>query len=466
MFGQFVCHDILFTPTKTAVPTCCANDVTKSDFVNCLPIIIPPGDSFFNTSTCLEFKRATVFCEQRGGDRMAVNQLSAYIDAGNVYGSDAVTAAKILGSGGLLKVSQPGNLLPNISSKLTAGETRATENPALTTIHTVFMREHNRVASLVAQANPSLNESAIYNEARRIVTAEMQNVVFGEFLPLLIGSKSVLPPGNGFTNYNPNVDPSITHEVSGAAFRFGHSTADGFFSQNDPLTGSPLGGYLLRTSNNNISIYLNNPDTGMTSIAKGMTLQAAQAHDNFVTQELTNFLYATADNNFRFGSDLAARNIQRGRDIGLNGWVYYRKFCKGKVPKSWEHRPEDISKENWLKLRSLYSSVKDIDLFTGSLAEDPVENGILGQTPTCIISQQFEKLVAGDRYFFTHGGDVGMRLTKKQIKAVRNVRMFDILCLNTNIKDLQKQAFKIPAASGNPLVPCSNAESIDVTLFV
>jgi hypothetical protein len=44
--------------------------------------------------------------------------------------------------------------------------------------------------------------------------------------------------------------------------------------------------------------------------------------------------------------------------------------------------------------------------------------------------------------------------------------MFDILCLNTNIQDLQKQAFKVPAASGNPLVPCTSAQSIDVNLFI
>jgi hypothetical protein len=58
-----------------------------------------------------------------------------------------------------------------------------------------------------------------------------------------------------------------------------------------------------------------------------------------------------------------------------------------------------------------------------------------------------------------------MKLTANQISAVRKVRMFDVLCLNTNIQDLQRQAFKIPAASGNPLVPCLTAESIDVSLF-
>ena len=395
-----------------------------------------------------------------------------FLATGNFYGSDSSTAEKLRTlSGGLLQVTSPGNLLPNISlttvgtPKFTAGESRATENPALATMHTIFLREHNRIANLVSQTNPSLNNTEIYNHARRIVTAELQNIVVGEFLPLLIGSQSVFRPGSGFTNYDPSVDPSITNEFSASALRFGHSTVNGFFSQNNPLTGSPLGGYLLRTSNNNQAIYSFNPDQGMTSIAKGMTLQAAQVHDRFVTQELTNFLYA-AGPSFAFGSDLAARNIQRGRDNGLSGWVHYRNLCSNNAPKNWNKRPKDISVENWTKLRTLYTSVADIDLFTGSLAEDTVPNGTLGKTATCIIRQQFERLISGDRYFFTHRGNVGMSLTRKQIKAVRDVRMFDVLCLNTDIQDLQRNAFKVPSAAGNPLVPCLTAESIDVSLFV
>ncbi len=433
------------------------------------------GDSFFNTSQCIDFRRSTVFCEQTGQDRHHINQLTAYFDAGNIYGSDVKTATAIRTlSGGLLKVSSPGNLLPNISltaggtPKFTAGENRAIENPALTTIHTIFMREHNRIATLMSQRNPSLNDTEIYNQARRIVTAELQSIVYGEFLPLLVGSKSLIGNGNSLTSYNPNVDPSITNEFSAAALRFGHTTVNGNFNQNDPLNGQSLGGYLLRTSNNNVSIYSNNPDLGMTSIAKGMTLQASQAHDNFMTVELTNFLYAaTANNNLAFGSDLAARNIQRGRDNGLSGWVHYRRLCTGEdTPANWQSKPNDISAENWAKLKSLYVSVEDIDLFTGSLAEMPVRSGTVGITAKCIIEQQFKNLIYGDRYFFTHKGDVGAQFTKQQISALKDVTIFDIVCHNTNIKELQRKAFLIPrSASGNSLNPCQAARSIDISLF-
>ena len=372
-------------------------------------------------------------------------------------------------TGGLLKVTNPGGLLPRLnltgSFKFTAGESRATENPALATLHTLFMREHNRVATLVSQQNPALSDPDIYNQARRIVTAAYQNIVFSEFLPILIGSGNVFPRGNQKTTYDSTVDPSITNEFAAAAFRFGHSLANGFFSQNDPTTGNSLGGYLLRTSNNNESIYSLNPDVGMTSTVKGMTLQAAQTHDNYMTKELTNFLYASNATSFAFGSDLAARNIQRGRDNGLSPWIQYRKLCNKKAPSGWKSRPSDISSQNWNKLRSLYTSVRDIDLFPGSLAETPVPNGVLGATATCIVEQQFQRLLTGDRYFFTHKGGVGSNLSNTQLKAIRKVSIFDIVCLNTNIQNLQKNAFTIANQATNPLAPCSTASGIDMSFF-
>ena len=471
MFGQFVCHDFILTTTQNAVTDCCTS-TSQSDYVNCLPIIVPPGDSFFNNNQCLDFKRATVFCNQAGQSRRHINQLTAYIDAGNIYGSDdkTATALRFL-SGGLLKDTTPGRLLPKISlvtggtSKFTAGDGRATENPALATVHTIFLREHNRMATLIAQRNPSLTDDQIYSQARRIVTAEYQNLVFSEFLPVLIGTSNLFPSGDQQTRYKDNEDPSVANELSAAVFRFGHTLVNGFFSQNDPLTGQSLGGYLLRTSNNNESTYSSSPDLGMTSIAKGMTIQAAQAYDHFMTSELTNFLYASATNSFAFGSDLAARNIQRGRDNGLSPWVHYRKVCAGSAPRSWNSRPDDISADNWSKLQALYQKVEDIDLFTGTLAEKSVNKGTLGVTAACLVADQFKRLIEGDRYFFAHQGDVGARFNRAQISALKNVRMFDILCLNTNISRIQKKSFKIANGSNNKMAQCTEAVPLNLALF-
>ncbi len=75
-------------------------------------------------------------------------------------------------------------------------------------------------------------------------------------------------------------------------------------------------------------------------------------------------------------SDLAATNIQRGRDHGLANYNRVRKAI-GLTPidESMQQRPAEISQENWDLLAYLYEKPDDIDLFTGGLAEDHASGG-------------------------------------------------------------------------------------------
>ena len=79
---------------------------------------------------------------------------------------------------------------------LATGDDRANEQLGLTALHTLFVREHNRLAELFLQANPLLSDEQIYQRARRVVGAEMQCVTYGEFLPALLGEGAV-PPYTG-----------------------------------------------------------------------------------------------------------------------------------------------------------------------------------------------------------------------------------------------------------------------------
>jgi len=483
MFGQFLDHDLTLTP-GVALPSgknCCHPDIVNNQNL-CLNIFVPSNDSFFPTGKCLAFTRSAKFCSAApnncNDDNIAA--LTAYIDANTVYGQDSATLLTLRERVGGRLLTSAGNLLPRIppTGPFKAGENRARENPALSTLHTLFLREHNRIAGLVAGRNPTFSDETIFANTRRIVIAEIQSIVFGEFLPLLIGNQNEKHgargdssggqsgAGSSKTSYNPNIDPSIINEFATAAYRFGHTVINGQFNKIDPFSGNLLSSYLLRFSNNNEDLYSNFNATdglGMTSIAKGMTTQSAQTFDNFVTGELTNFLYAASADNFLFGSDLAARNIQRGRDNNIGGWANYRRFCSKNGPNSWNDRPSDISRAKWNILKTLYTDVNDIDLFTGLLAERPVKGAVLGQTAKCIAERQFANIISGDRYFFSHRNGAS-NFTNRQIKDLQSVKMFDILCLNTNILQVQKRAFENIGGS-NRIVNCSQAQGIDISNF-
>jgi peroxidase len=89
-----------------------------------------------------------------------------------------------------------------------AGEYRTSENLGLVSMHTLFNREHNRIAGQLLKINPTWTDDKIYFETRRIVIAQMQHVVYNEWLPIINGDLSLSPLKNStyFTGYDKSVN--------------------------------------------------------------------------------------------------------------------------------------------------------------------------------------------------------------------------------------------------------------------
>ena len=103
----------------------------------------------------------------------------------------------------------------------------------------MFMREHNRLVDGLAKVNPHWNDEQLYHNARRILSAIMQQITYGEFLPRIIGRDNMnrfdltLLPNGYHTGYDPQCSSTIFNEFAAAVFRFGHSLLKPHFERLD-----------------------------------------------------------------------------------------------------------------------------------------------------------------------------------------------------------------------------------------
>lgn len=384
-WGQFLDHDLDLVPTATPAET--------------FDIEVPTGDPFFDPNSdgnkVISFSRSLHNAEN---PRQQINTLTAFIDASQVYGSDAYRAEKLRTfSDGKLKTSD-GDMLPfNVDglpngggpspSLFLAGDVRVNEQIGLTAIHTLFLREHNRLAGEIAASHPEMSDEEIYQTARKIVGAQMQVITYNEFLPMILGYGAI-PEYNG---YHPEVNPGISNEFAAASFRFGHSM---------------LSPNLLRITNSGEMVFVQlrnsffNPalvvqDDGVDSILRGLVEQRAQEIDNMIVDDVRNFLFGPPGSG---GFDLASLNIQRGRDHGLADYNTVRESYGLNPVSSFAEISSDPDVQS--KLESAFGDVNNIDLWVGGLAEDNVPGALVGKTLKAVLSDQFTRVRDGDRFWY------------------------------------------------------------------
>lgn len=121
--------------------------------------------------------------------------------------------------------------------KYPTGDARVNQQPALMALHTMWMREHNRLAEQLYTINPHWDDEKLFQEARRLVAAFFQHITFKEYLPVILGPKftkeyDLYPLDKGyFTGYNEYIDPAVSNVFSVAAYRFGHSMVRSHFGR-------------------------------------------------------------------------------------------------------------------------------------------------------------------------------------------------------------------------------------------
>jgi len=498
-FGQFLDHDMSLTPEEEACP-CCVGGKNNSE--KCVPMEIPIIDQLTKGIPCFPFTRSVLFCEAAidGNRREHVNVITSYLDASNVYGSSK-EEEHLLRSGvdGKLKLDE-NQLLPILKrmeqaeseghcfqatgsdckafvkeATRTAGDERASEWPGLTAMHTLFAREHNRICDDLKTNHPQYDvtwtDEYIFQNARRILIAEWQKIVYADYLPVILGN---ITPENFNLNvskssaYNKHMNPNIISSFSTAAFRFGHSLIQGLVELAD-LHGARRKDSKFFLSDTFMNTQLSDGFDGNISLLEeillGLITQSPQKYDRHVTDELTNRLFST---NFEFsegpeaGLDLMSRNIQRGRDHELPSYAAFYKALgidsNDDVMDCWAKRPVTISESNWKHLEEIYLHPHHIDLIVGGFAEESFSGGIMGATLQHILGKQFQALRFGDRFFFTHDGV----MNSNEISQIKSRTLGDILCENTQIPQVRENVFK----STSPLTKqCQSSTRMDIGKF-
>ena len=442
VFGQFIDHDVTLVPPNGNEP---------------IHIAVPPCDENFDPDcdgiARIPMTRST-FEEGTGtgpnNPRKFPNTITHWLDGSNVYGS-SVEANNWLRTfqDGKLKVSK-GNLLPfntttgefnapidpeaphmdnanPYTTKLfVAGDARANENPNLAVMHTLFVREHNRLCDVLKSENPNWSDEELFQAARRIVIGQIQQITFEEWLPAM-GIN--LEPYQG---YQPETNPAISVEFAAAAFRMGHTLVNSrIVRMDDHCDPMPSGNMDLKTGFFNPRPII--IEEGIEPFLKGMSAQIHQYFDCKLVDDLRNFLFMTPEAGL--GMDLASININRAREMGVADYNSIRQSI-GLEPI--DEFSELCSDEEFNQhMLDLYESTDSIDPWVGFLAEDHLDDMLFGETVAEILKIQFQRLRDGDRFYYEN--DPALSPDMKEM--ISQTRMSDIVLRNTSLSLMQENVF-------------------------
>jgi peroxidase len=412
VFGQFLDHDIDLeeTPTTTAA----------------INIVVPPGDPVFTPGTIIPMTRAL----RSSATNTIINGTAGYLDLSQLYGTTTAVAASLRNADGTLQSSGNGQYLPVVNGQFITGDPRVMENPELGAATTLFMREHNFWVARLHSLHPTWTGDQLYQMARAITTAEYQNIVYNEYLPVVIGN--ILGPYRG---YNPSVNAQVTQEFSTAAFRMGHSeisdTQEGLDNAGNVTFTESLADAFFNTASVDEA-------NGIDPLLRGVTADASQATDVYAVAALRNLLFAPLPGGDVDEMDLIAIDIQRERDVGIGSLNQTRRALGMRPYTSFAQITSDPILQG--SLQKIYGSPDNLDLFIGGLAENHASGAKVGPTFQAIIAQQFSALRSGDRYWWQNQG-----FDSTTASMIASTTLSQILLRDTTSTNVRSTAFLLSA---------------------
>ncbi|MDH3580084.1 MAG: peroxidase [Hyphomicrobiales bacterium] len=433
-FGQFIDHDIDLTPEGHSETIAFSH--ADGDFGISRSAAVPGTGT--DASNPLEFP----------------NVITSFVDASNIYGSHDDVTSVLRADGGtspylltsdddyaptLEQIQQdyPGLDPNNVGGGpltvggpnpelFVAGDVRANENIALTSMHTVWIREHNYQVDRFKELMPDATNEELFKVAKLVVEAEYQNVVFNEYLPLLLGEENI----PAYQGYDENVNPNVAIEFSTAAYRLGHSQISPTIARRDEDGSESTEGDL------GLFQAFFQPDQllagGIDSVIRGLGAQTGQEIDENIVDDVRNLLFGGTQAS---PIDLGVFNILRGYDHGIPSLNEVR-IAYGLAPlTSFAALTSDPAVA--AQFAQVYGSIDQVDLWVGGLAETKVPGSQLGETFHTIVLDQFMRFRDGDSFFF----EERLQDHPELLEMIKDSSLSDIILRTTDIDYFQDDAF-------------------------
>ncbi|XP_026823507.1 chorion peroxidase-like isoform X2 [Rhopalosiphum maidis] len=447
--GQYITHDItLMQPNFFVSPEdCCTVQNQNNIPLICQTVInINKQDPSYSkiNKTCLPFRRAMTAAFDFNcpiTPQIPVNQQTVFIDASQLYGPTAGKAAslrsnefgklktsKIDGQEFGVQASRNGSKFcagrSNVTYCFDRGDPRNNEQFGLILYEEVFLRFHNIIAGLLHEENPDWTDETLYQEARRIIIALDEIIVYRDYLQILLGKEYCESTGLSLskdkkTVYDPSIMPQLAVEFSADENNcvLEQFKLNEYMSIPDPLISK----------------------SKLEELLRGMSYQPGRcplaSYNLLITSRMFHgWVSSVAD------LDLSSIDIQRGREIGLFPYIVARQICGFPNISSFSDLVGVLNYTDIELLQHNYDSVEDIDLIVGALLEPLVDDGMVGETARCIIADGFYRIRYGDRFFFDVQDQPGSFSTE-QLDVLWSLDLTKLFCATTNINELPSDIF-------------------------
>jgi len=476
-FGQLVTSEILM-----ASESGCPIEMHKIDIEKCDEMY----DAQCTGHKFMPFHRA--WYDHKTGQspnspREQINRMTSWIDGSFVYStSEAWVNAMRSFSNGTFKSGDVAGMPPrnhdrvplftapaphimkmaNPEKMLLLGDPRTNQNPAILAIGIVFYRYHNVMAKVVQQSHPDWSDEEIFQRARRLVVATLQNIIMYEYVPALVGQ--LVPAYDG---YHSEIHPGVTHVFQSAAFRFGHTMIPPGLYRRDGrcnFKSTPDGAAALRLCSawwDAAEVILNN---SVEEFILGMASQIAEREDSLLCSDVRNKLFGPMEFSRR---DLGALNIMRGRDMGLPDYNAARVSYRMEPVTEWEQINPELAKEQpdlFGRLAELHGGdLSNLDVYLGGMLESTHGPGPLFST---VIKEQFARIRDSDRFWFENTGN-GM-FTPAEIQDMRRITFHDVIRATLDVGDgeIQKNVFFFRESDPCPQPSQLNASTLTPCNFL